>query len=305
MVAGTLGRYQIQTELGRGGMGVVYRAYDLRLERLVAIKILNKGVLSQDLEFGMVLREARLASPLNHPGICTIYDVGEEDDQPYIAMEYVEGCPLNKLLLPSGLPAGTIAHATRQIANALAYAHERGVVHRDLKSSNVIISHIGYPKIMDFGLAKKIRVGPMQASSSPKSSSSEFMRMVGTLHYTAPEVLRGNRTNVCSDIWSLGVIIYEMATGRLPFWGETIFELAMKILNLPAAKPPNRIPDWISHVISGCMERDIARRYRCARDVLMDLPVDGISDPALVLALEIDRMHAMHARAGACEAVAA
>jgi serine/threonine protein kinase len=295
------GRYLIQSEIGRGGMGVVYRARDIRLDRPVAIKVLGQELPLNPLAWGRVLREARNASALNHPCICTIYDVGEQNDQPYIAMEYLEGCTLDMMLMPAGLTPALVACVTGRIAGALAHAHERGIVHRDIKSSNIIITYQGTPKILDFGLAKRIRPGVMRGTSTSHSSSMELGRLAGTLHYLAPEVLRGKRASVLTDIWSLGVLLYETATGTFPFRGKTVFELATAIMTSDPAPSPKEIPGWVAHVIGSCLERNPARRYHCMNDIMMDLPFEGISAP-VNLAKRLARLRASPARRAALAA---
>jgi serine/threonine protein kinase len=285
MVGTTFGRYHIENEIGRGGMGVVYRARDIKLDRLVAIKVLEPSLRSNPHAWGLILQEAQFASALNHPCICTIYDVGEEDEKPYIAMEYVEGCPLNLLLMPFGLDPTLLAHTIRYITSALAHAHERGIIHRDLKSSNIVVTNQGGLKVLDFGLAKRIRQDLMGATSSSNSSFRGLGRLPGTIPYLAPEVLRGKRANVQSDIWSLGVLLYEMTTGMLPFLGKTVFELATAIMTSDPAPPPKKIPVWTTHVIAKCLERDLARRYHCVKDMERGLPIQVGSAPALDLAL--------------------
>jgi serine/threonine protein kinase len=279
MVGTVFGRYVIENEIGHGGMGVVYCAHDMRLDRPVAIKVLGQKYRSHPAAWGLVLKEAQTACALNHPSICTIYDVGEEDGQPYIAMEYVEGCTLEKLLMPSGLTPTLLAYAARHITSALAHAHERGIIHRDIKSTNIIITQQGSLKILDFGLAKRIRAKLVRGIASSLSSSTERGSRVGNIHYWAPEILRGERANVWTDIWSLGVLLYEMATGTFPFTGHTAFELASAIMTCNPSSPPKRIPVWTSQVIARCLERNLVRRYRCAGDLMMDLPVEGFSDP--------------------------
>ena len=304
MVGTTFGRYLIENEIGRGGMGVVYRAHDIRLSRPVAIKVLGEQLRAHPAAWGYVLKEAQIISALNHPCICTIYDVGEENQQPYIAMEFIEGCALNMLLMPSGLTPRLLAHPTRQIARAIAHAHERGIIHRDIKSSNIFITNQGDVKVLDFGLAKRLRPGTARGTSTSQSSWMEMGRMAGTIHYLAPEVLRGERANVWTDIWSFGVLLYEIATGDLPFRGKTVFELATAIMTSDPVPPPKKTPVWIARVIARCLERDLARRYHCMRDLMMDLPSEGIGE-CLDMAMELDRFHKKPAPALAQEACAA
>jgi len=270
-------------------MGLVYRARDIRLDRPVAIKVLGPNLQLQPAAWGYVLKEAQIISALNHPCICTIYDVGEEDEQPYIAMEYIEGCTLNMLLMPSGLNPALVAHPIRQIASALAHAHERGIIHRDIKSSNIVITNLGDVKILDFGLAKRIRPGTARGPSALDSSLQGLGRPAGTIQYQAPEILRGERANAWSDIWSLGVLLFEMATGTFPFRGKTMYELATAIMTSDPAPPHREIPDWLAHVIAKCLQRDLVRRYHCARDVVKDLPLEPASEPLQALVKRIDR----------------
>ncbi|HXX23215.1 MAG TPA: serine/threonine-protein kinase [Terriglobia bacterium] len=267
-----LGRYVVGDELGRGATGVVYRAWDARLERLVAIKVINqKGPLGS-VAWGWVLREARLAGGLNHPCICTVYDAGEEEGQAYIAMEYVKGSPLSSLLMPAGLPPAMVVHYGKLMASALQHAHERGILHRDIKAANIMVNGRGELKILDFGLAKRLRTG---ATLRAPQSSTGLGPVAGTIPYLAPEVLRGERASVCSDIWSVGVLLYEMATGRLPFQGHTVFDMAIAIMTSKRALPANKIHPQLAQVIYRCLQKDPRKRYSRARDILRDL--SGVS----------------------------
>jgi serine/threonine-protein kinase len=279
-------------------MGVVYRALDIKLDRQVAIKVLGEQLRSFPEAWGFVLKEARTASALNHRGICTIYDVGEEDQQPYIAMEYIEGCTLNMLLMPSGLSPALVAHATRHIANALAHAHENGIIHRDIKSSNIVVTKQGDLKILDFGLAKRIPRGLAQRSCSSNATLMQLRRLAGTIHYMAPEVLRGERATARSDIWSLGVLLYEMATGTLPFQGRTVYELATAIMTSDPAPLPKEIPAWLAQVTAKCLRRDLTSRYHRAPDIVRDLPAEGIAEAA-DLAMRLGRLRTRPARPAA------
>jgi serine/threonine protein kinase len=271
MIGTTFGRYVIESELGAGSMGVVYRARDLRLDRQVALKLLNQSFRSNPTAWGWLLREAKIASALNHPCICTVHDIGEEADQPYIAMEYVEGQTLGSLLIPSGLPPSLVRQYGSLIADALGHAHERGIIHRDIKSTNVVATPDGGLKILDFGLARRLRLDSQHQLATSGSSIDGIGPIVGTTHYMAPEVLRGERANVWSDIWSLGVVIYEMATGTLPFAGNTVFELTTAIMTSEMKPLPKRVPAYLARVIGRSLKKDPAARYHCARDVAMDL----------------------------------
>jgi serine/threonine protein kinase len=271
MIGTTFGRYVIETKLGTGSMGVVYRARDLRLDRQVALKVLNQSFLSDPTAWGWILREAKIASALNHPCICTVHDIGEEAEQPYIAMEYVEGQTLSSLLIPSGLSPSLVRHYGSLIADALGHAHERGIIHRDIKSANIIATPNKSLKILDFGLARRIRTDPQRRLAMSDSSIDGIGPIVGTTHYMAPEILRGDRAYVWSDIWSLGVVIYEMATGTLPFVGNTVFELTTAIMASEMKSLPERIPANLTRVIEHCLRKDPTDRYNCARDVAIDL----------------------------------
>lgn len=273
-IIGTLvGRYKVQSELGRGGMGVVYRAHDIRLYRAIALKIFVKAHLAPT-AWGLTLTEARLASSLNHPSICTIYDAGEDEGKAYIAMELIEGMTVTKLVMASPASLLQIHRACSEIVSALAHAHERGIVHRDIKSSNVILSTDGHFKILDFGLAKRVLppIAPFTDSSSRGSLLGKLGCVAGTVQYLAPEILRGERATVRSDLWSLGVLLYQMATGVLPFRGETIYGLTTAIMTSSPMESATKLPAWLAHTIERCLERDPRKRYSCARDIALDLP---------------------------------
>ena len=196
-----IGPYLIQAPLGEGGMGAVYQAHDPTLQRTVAIKVLAK----QDEDASArLLQEARAASALNHPHICTIHEVGEHEGQAFIVMEHVEGKPLSALIPADGLPPESVIRYGTQIADALAHAHERGIVHRDLKSANVVITPEGRAKVLDFGLAARMPQADAEAVTKTQEAIPHAGMLVGTLAYMAPEVLRGEAATARSDIWALG-----------------------------------------------------------------------------------------------------
>src|SRR5437867_2234747 len=277
MVGQTLGHYQIQEQLGAGGMGVVYRAYDTRLQRIVALKLLTDAVADPDGR--RLLNEARAASGLNHPNICTIYEVGEAGGRTYIAMEYVEGQPLSAIISRSGLSPYLVARCGAQIADALAHAHERGIIHRDLKTSNVVITPEGRAKVLDFGLARRIRGEELseltQSEKLPVATAVE-----GTLHYMAPEVLRGEMADARADVWALGVVLYEMAAGERPFRGRTGFELTSAILREPAPPLPSQMPEVLRTVIERCLVKDVSARYQRAAEARAAMEVTASHDAA-------------------------
>ena len=200
MIGQTLGHFRILERLGSGGMGVVYRAHDEKLQRLIAIKVVGRDTGTPEADRLRIIEEARAASALSHPHICTVYQTGEVDGQAYIAMEYVEGRALSELIPPEGLPAETVIRYGMQIADALAHAHRRGVIHRDLKTANVVVSSDGRAKVLDFGLARRI---PLNVGTAITRSSNAIGdgKLVGTLAYMAPEMLLGQTTDERGDIW--------------------------------------------------------------------------------------------------------
>ena len=268
LASGTrLGPYQLGDLLGAGGMGEVYGARDTRLERDVAIKVLPHDAVADEGARHRLMREARLAARLNHPHICTIYDVGESDGLAYIAMERIEGRPLDALIGTRGLPVESVIRCGTQIAEALAFAHDHGVVHRDLKCSNVLVSADGRVKVLDFGLAKRFDAGGPAAGAEQTRTLTETGVVVGTPQYLAPEILRGGEADPRSDLWSVGVVLYEMASGGRPFRGATSIELSAAVLNDPPEPPPARVPAGLARIIERCLAKDPAQRYREAGEV--------------------------------------
>ena len=247
-------------------MGEVYLARDPRLEREVAIKVLPASDAKDEQARSRLAREARTASQLNHPNICTIYEVGEADGLAYIAMERVEGRPLSLLIGPGGLPAETVARYGAQLADALSYAHERGVIHRDLKSANVVVTEDGRVKVLDFGLAKRV-ANFDEASRVLTQTLTMSGSLAGTLQYLAPEILRGGTADPRTDLWSLGVMLYEMASGTRPFRGATEIEVSLAILNDPLEPLPARVPAGLATIVERCLAKDPATRYRQAGEV--------------------------------------
>jgi len=271
-----LNQYRIDECLGSGACGVVYRAYDMRLERKVALKLLARHLQSDEVGWGRLLREARATSRLSHPCLCSIYDVAEERGHTYIAMEYVEGQVLRSLIPPEGLPAREVLDYGEQLAGALAHIHERGIIHRDVKSTNVIITPKRQAKLLDFGLAVRLHYSPTNRSAS-WSSQENMERASGTVPYMAPEVLRGKRAGVQSDLWSLGVLLYEMASGRLPFSGRTTVEIGAAVLTASFPALPRNVPTELAAIIRCCLERDCAKRYPAAVELRDDLAKAGSS----------------------------
>ncbi|MGD1103561.1 MAG: serine/threonine-protein kinase [Terriglobia bacterium] len=280
MIGKTLAHYEMEGCLGEGGSGVVYRGRDLRLERQVAIKVLADVLRDDELAWARLLREARLASQLNHPHIAAIYDLGEEDGRAYIVMEYVEGLPLADLIPEGGMPLEQVERYAAQITGALAFAHQQGVIHGDLKGSNIIVTPEGNIKLLDFGLGRRIpRSGTAEVTSSCLPLA-EAGATAGTLPYLAPEVLRGSPTSLQSDVWALGVLLYQMATGELPFRGATPFDLSVEIM---VGTPPKleQLPEPLQSTLRRCLEKDATARISQVRELSSALEGNTrIAEPA-------------------------
>jgi eukaryotic-like serine/threonine-protein kinase len=257
--------YVVLEQSGAGAMGVVYRAHDENLQRDVALKLpLERAVLNDALR-SKWLAEARAASALNHPNICTIYEVGEFEGQPYIAMEYLPGKPLNECIPEGGLPTETVLEYGAQIASALEHAHTHGVLHRDLKSANVRQSGTGQVKVLDFGLAVSIREKPLEDAT--QTSPTDHAGAPGTLAYLAPEVLTGIPADPRADVWALGVLLFEMASRSHPFPGRTTFELCSAILKEAPRPLPMHVPPGLRAIILRCLAKQPEQRYQRASEV--------------------------------------
>jgi len=247
-------------------MGDVYRAHDTKLDRFVALKLVLDSETSRTAD--RVLREGRAASALSHPHICTVYEVGEFDGRPYLAMEYIDGRPLSFTIPPEGLEPADVVKYGAQIADALAHAHERGVIHRDLKAANIVVTRQGRAKVLDFGIAKRLTTSGVDVK---KGTLTETGIISGTLAYMAPERLRDHPADARSDIWALGVLLYEMASGQRPFAGDTPFEMSSAILKDSPPPLPATIPPGLRDVILKCLEREPANRFQQASDVVAAL----------------------------------
>jgi Tol biopolymer transport system component/predicted Ser/Thr protein kinase len=263
-----IGPYDIVSVLGSGGMGTVYLALDRRLKRQVALKFLHAddGTTGADEWHRALLREAQIASALNHPNICHVYDVGGEGRESWIAMEYVDGRPLGSLIPDGGLPTATATQIAGQIAEALAHAHAQGVLHRDLKSANVVRDTAGRVKILDFGIAGRLPAAVAREVTHTEALA-EAPVIQGTLPYLAPEILRNATATEQSDLWSLGVLMYEMLTGSLPFKGGSTFELASAILDGPVPPLPARVPSPLARLVQRLLSKDPSERYGSAKEV--------------------------------------
>lgn len=256
--------YEIGRLLGAGGMGDVYVARDTRLGRDVALKVVA-GVESEAQQ--ALRQEAQHASRLNHPHICTIYEVGECNGEAYFAMEYVEGRSLRDLSPAGGLPVETAVRYGIQVADALAHAHHHGVIHRDLKSANVVVTPDGRAKVLDFGLAQRVPSRRLAEISQSTQLLDRERAVAGTLPYMAPELLRGEQGDTRSDIWAVGVLLYEITAGRRPFTGTTGFDLSAAILHEPPAPLPGRVAASLQAIISRCLAKDPHARYQNAIEI--------------------------------------
>jgi TolB-like protein len=264
--------YRIIGELGAGGMGVVYRARDERLDRDVAVKVLPPSAFGDAAARARLVREAKAAAALNHPNVCTVHEVGEANGQAYIAMELVEGETLSAKLVSGALPLGPLLNYGRQLADALSHAHDRGIVHRDLKSNNVIVTPDQRVKVLDFGLAKRSSDADISAAATETHEwLTQAGTAVGTLPYMSPEQLRGQGTRISTDIWALGVVLYEMATGARPFRGQTPFEVSAAILGENPAPLPSTLPPALDRLIARCLEKEPDRRFQKAAELRTEL----------------------------------
>ena len=262
-----IGHYRVTGKIGEGGMGVVYRAHDEVLNRDVALKVLADTPLIESLGKDHLLHEARAGSALNHPNICTVYEVIDDEGTLYIAMELIEGKSLTALIGQTGLPVESVLRYGVQIAAALAHAHGRRVVHHDLKSANVVVTPDGLVKVLDFGLARRI---PAEASADQTMTfrtPGSPGEVSGTLFYMPPEILRGEPGDARSDLWALGVVLYEAASGELPFRGKTAFEISSAILNEMPPPLPSRIPPGLWAIIQRSLAKQPSERYQQASEV--------------------------------------
>ncbi len=267
MIGQVLGHYRVVAKIGEGGMGVVYRGHDEVLHRDVALKVVKKDARLDPSASQNLLHEARASSSLAHPNICTIHEVGETNGELYIVMELVQGKSLRALSGDAGLPAESVLRYGVQIASALVRAHDRGIVHRDLKSANIVVTAEGLVKVLDFGLAKRIGSGIFQGTTWTFESMQEPSTVSGTLPYMAPEVLRGEGADYRSDLWALGVVLHEAASGRLPFEGRTAFEISSAIMReLPKPLGPP-VPPGLWAIIQRCLAKEPMQRYQRAGEV--------------------------------------
>ena len=275
MIGKTVGHYRITSQLGAGGMGVVFLAEDTSLERKAAIKFLPADVAGDPDRRRRFLTEARAASSLNHPHVCVVYDVGEtEDGLPYIAMEFVDGQSLDALVKQGPLAISRVAEIATQVADALDAAHGRRIVHRDIKPANISLNERGQVKVLDFGLAKQLPAGTSKSEFTQDYIQTQEGQVLGTPSYMSPEQALGKDVDHRTDIFSVGVVLYELATGQRPFSGANFAEIVNNILHSqpPAIARLNYdVPPELERITLKCLQKHPDRRYQSARELLVDL----------------------------------
>ena len=279
VLGGSVSHYRLLEKLGGGGMGVVYKCEDTRLHRSVALKFLPRESSQDAASLERFRREAQAASALNHPNICTVYDIGEYDGQQFIAMEFLDGQTLKYCISDKPLPVEQVLDLGIEVAEALEVAHAEGIIHRDVKPGNIFVTKRGHAKILDFGLAKLVTACErLDVSNLPTATSDEqlthFGTAVGTVAYMSPEQARGEELDARSDLFSFGAVLYEMATGRMAFPGNTAAVMYEAILNrapIPVTQLKPEVPQRLQEIISKALEKDRKLRYQNAAEIRTDM----------------------------------
>ncbi|HUF11259.1 MAG TPA: serine/threonine-protein kinase, partial [Rhodothermales bacterium] len=264
MIHDTISHYNVLGELGRGGMGVVYKASDTKLNRTVALKVLPENMLTTSDDRARFYREARSAAALHHPNIATVFEIDEHDGQPFIAIEFVDGQTLEERIAKGPLPLKDAVSIASQVTEGLKVAHAANIVHRDIKSANVMLTRDGKAKILDFGLAK----------TAASTKLTQMGSTLGTVAYMSPQQARGEEVDHRTDLWSLGAVLYEMISGKLPFPGDFEQAVVYSILNeepKPLTAVRTGVPMGLEWIVSKLLAKDPEDRYQSAADLLVDL----------------------------------